>query len=124
MIQLRIPKSLRRTLFSKPANSIRSSTEKGIEPRQYEEKATQREHHQITACISLEGDILPCITLKFSFKEARKALIDTGASANAIREKHYEDLKSFCGNISQLTTPKGVRKNELAFGQFIPVRAN
>ena len=75
-------------------------------------KSTQREHHQITACISLEGDILSYITLKFSFKEARKALIDTGASRNAISEKDYEDLKSFCGNISQLTTlQNGSEKN-------------
>ena len=67
MLQLWILKPLRQRLYStptsaeKPANSISNSTKKGVEPRQYQEIAeetTQREDNQITACISLQGDIL------------------------------------------------------------------
>ena len=131
MLQLWIPKPLRQRLYStststeKPANSKSNSTKKRVEPRQYEDKTeetTQSEDHQITACISLEGDILSNVPLKFSSKETRKTLIDTGACANAISEHDYEDFKSSCGNISQLTTPKQVSKVKLASGQLIPVR--
>ena len=77
---------------------------------------------KITACISLEGDVLSYAPLKFSNIQDRKALIDTGACANAISEKDYEELQLSCGTNATLSPPSEVSKVKLASGQLIPVR--
>ena len=57
--------------------------------------------------------------MKFSNTQQRKALIDTGACANAISEKDSHELKSFG---TQRPPPSEVSKVKLASGQLIPVR--
>ena len=69
--------------------------------------------------ISHEGDLLSYVPLKFSTNQQRKALIDTGASAKAISEKDYQELKPFG---TPLPPPSEVNKVKLASGQLIPVR--
>ena len=48
--------------------------------------------------------------------------MDTGACANAISEKDYEDLKSSFGTTVTISKPSEVSKVELASGQLILVR--
>ena len=67
-----------------------------------QQQKQHRRENQIIACISLEVDFLSYVPLKFFNSEHLKALIDTGAWANAISEKDYEKLKYFCENISHL----------------------
>ena len=57
--------------------------------------------------------------LKFSASQQRRALIDTGACANTISEKDYQELKSFG---TPIATPSEVNKVKVASGQLIPVR--
>ena len=75
----------------------------------------------IFACISLAGDVLSYFPLKFSNNQHRKALIDTGACANAISEKDYEELQLSCGTNATPSPPSEVSKVKLA-SQLIPVR--
>ena len=94
-----------------------------MKPRQCEkQRETTDEPNEITACISLEGDVLPYVPLKFPNNQQRKALIDTGSCANAISEKDYEDLKSIFGTTAIISRPSEVNKVKLASGQLIPVR--
>ena len=79
------------------------------------------EQNEITACISLEAAVLSYVPLKFPNNQQRKALIDTGACANAISEKDYEQLKPF-GTQTQLSPSLGVSKVKVASGQLVPVR--
>ena len=113
----------RGTAISKPksTNPLPNSTKKRIEPRQYDEapqEAQTTQENGITACISLE-DLFSYVTLKFSATQQRRALIDTGACANAISEKDYQELKSFG---TPIATPSEVNKVKVASGQLIPVR--
>ena len=66
--------------------------QKTVKPRQYEQQPRKKQS-EITACISLEGDVLSYVPLKFPNNQQWKALIDTGAFGNAISEEGYEDLK-------------------------------
>ena len=95
-----------------------------MKPRQYEEqpRKTKNEQNEITACISLEGGVLSYVPLKFPNNQQRKALIDTGACANAITEKDYDDWKSSFGTTATISQPSEVNKVKLASGQLIPVR--
>ena len=106
----------------KSTNPLPNSTKKRIKPRQYDnapQEAQATQENGITACISLEGDLLSYVPLKFTTNQQRKALIDTGACANAISEKDYQELKPFG---TQLSPPSEVNKVKLASGQLIPVR--
>ena len=49
-------------------------------------------------------------------------MIDTGACANAIFERDYEELKSSHGTTAVISQPSEVSKVKLASGQLIPVR--
>ena len=94
-----------------------------MKPRQCEkQRETTDEPNEITACISLEGDVLSYVPLKFPNNQQRKALIDTGACANAISENNYGDLKSTFGTTAIVSQPSEVNKVKLASGQLIPVR--
>ena len=106
----------------KSTNSLPNSTKKRLKPRQYDiapQEAQATQDNGITACISLEGDLLSYVPLKFSTNQQRKAFIDTGACANAISEKDYQELKPFG---TPLPPPSEVNKVKLASGQLIPVR--
>ena len=99
-----------------------NSTKKPIRPRQYDiapQEAQATQENGITACISLKGDLLSYVPLKFSTNQQKKALIDAGACANAIHEKDYKELKPFG---TQFPPPSEVNKVKLASGQPIPVR--
>ena len=105
----------------KSTNSLPNSTKKQIKPRQYDiapQEAQATQDNGITACISLEGDLLSNVPLKFSTNQQRKALIDTGASADAISED-YQELQPFG---TPLPPPSEVNEVKLASGQLIPVR--
>ena len=92
-------------------------------PHQCEKRRkTTDEQNEITACISLEGDVLSYVPLKFPNNQQRKALIDTGACANAINKKDYEDLKSSFGATVSISKPSEVSKVKLASEQLLPVR--
>ena len=107
----------------KPTNTISNRTKKRVKPRQCEKQREKTDdQNEKTACISLEGDVLSYVPLKFPNNQQRKALIDTGACANAISEKDYEDLKSSFGTTVTISKPSEVSKVELASGQLIPVR--
>ena len=90
------PKSLRERLQPKktskqePTDSLSNGTKKRIERGQYEEAWRQTQTlqgNEMTACNSLQGDILTYVTLKFSTTQQRKTLNDTGACPDAINEK-------------------------------------
>ena len=94
-----------------------------MKPRQREKpRETTDEQNEITACISLEGDVLSYVPLKFPNNQQSKALIDTGARANAISEGDYEELKLSHGTIAVISQPSEVSKVKFASGQLIPVR--
>ena len=93
--------------------------QKRVKPHQCE---TTDEQNEITACISLEGDVLSYVPLKFSNYQQKKALIDTGACANAISERDYFVLKTSHATTAVISQPSGVSKVKLASGQLIPVR--
>ena len=99
----------------KSTNPISNRTKKRVKPRQYEQKPREKtnEQNEITACISLKGDVLSYVPLKFPIHQQRKALIDTGACANAISEKDYEDLKSSFGTSATISKPCEVSKVSL-----------
>ena len=102
--------------------SLTKQHQKRIKPRQFDDapqEAQTTQENGITACISLEGDLLSYVPLKFSNTQQRKALIDTGAFANAISEKDYHELKSFG---TQLSSASEVSKVKLASRQLITVR--
>ena len=99
------------------------TTKKRVEPRQYvEPQETNNEQYGMTACIALEVDVLSYVPLKFPNNQHRKALIDTGACANAICEKDYEDLKLSFGTTTPISQPSEVSKVKLASGQLVPER--
>ena len=85
-------------------------------------QSTNCAKNNITASISLERDILFYVFFKFSNHQQRKALIDTGACANAISGKDYEELIPSGGTNATLSPPSEVSKAKLASGQVIPVR--
>ena len=60
--------------------------------------------------------------MKFPNNQRRKALIDTGACANAISERDYDDLQSSFGTTAIISQPSEVNKVKLASGQLILVR--
>ena len=114
---------MEKTSKPKSTNPLPNSTKKQIEPRQYDDapqEAQTTQENGITACISLEGDLLSYVRLKFSASQQRRALIDTGACANAMSEKDYQEVKSFG---TPIATPSEVSKVKVASGQLIPVRA-
>ena len=123
---MRIPESLggglqsEKTSKAESTNPLPNSTKKQIEPRQYDDapqEAQKTQENGITACISFERDLPSYVPLKFSASQQRRALIDTGANANAISEKDYQELKSF-----GTATPSEVKKVKVASRQLIPVR--
>ena len=127
MLRLRIPKSLCEGLQSektselKSTNPLPNSTKKRIEPPQYDDAPQEAQTTQekgLTACISLEGD-LSYVPMKFSATQQKRAQVDTGAWANAISEKDYQELESFG---TPIATPSEVNKVKVASGQLIPVR--
>ena len=76
----------------------------------------------MTACISLEGDILSYVPTKVSTTHQRETLIDTGACAKAFSENNYEELKSLGTQTNLSLSPPEVSNIKLASGQFVPVR--
>ena len=102
--------------------SLTKQHQNNEEPRQYDDAPQEAQTTQesgITACISYEADLLSYVPLKFSAGQQRRALIDTGACANAISEKDYHELKSFG---TPIATPSQVNKVRVTPGQRIPVR--
>ena len=68
-------------------------------PCQYEDALLQKtqttRENAITACISLEGNILSYVPLRFAANQQKKAFVGTTACDNAISEEDYQELKSF-----------------------------
>ena len=92
MLHLWLPEQLctrlqpKETSEKKSTNALPNRTKKRLKPRQYEQQPREKnEQNEITACISLEGDVLPYFALKFPNNQ-QNALIDTGANPNAIIE--------------------------------------
>ena len=73
----------------------------------------------MTACISLDSHVLFYFLLKFLNSQHGKALIDTGACANAVSERDYEDLKFSFGTTATISQPTEVSKVKLASGQVM-----
>ena len=122
MLYLWLPKSLRTRLQSKETsekkstNTISNRPKKRVKPRQYEEQPwkTKNKHNEITACISLEGDVLSYVPLKFPNNQQGTAIIDTGGCGNAISERDYEDSKASFGTTAIMSQPSEVNKVKLA----------
>ena len=119
MLYLWLSKPLRKRLSPtetselKSTNTISNRAIKRVKLRQYDEQPwkTRNEHNEITEYIPLEGDVLSYVPLKFPSNQKRKALFDTGACANAISERDYEDLKSSFGTTASHNLLKSIKSN-------------
>ena len=76
----------------------------------------------LTVCISVQGDVLSYVLLEFPENHYEKGLIDTGACANAISVKNYEDLKSSARNTAILLHLSEFSEAKLVSGELLHVR--
>ena len=74
---------------------------------------------EMCAVLSLEGENLSFVRLKFSNQIKRRASIDTGSCANALPESLFHDLQM--SNPSILTLEKLFHSVRMASGQRIPI---
>ena len=72
--------------------------------------------------VFLEGDVLSYVQLKFPNNKQWKKLLDTGACANAITERDYEEVKTSSALTASLSQPSEISKVKSASGLLIPVR--
>ena len=85
-------------------NPITNGTKKRRNPRQDEQQPREKnKENETTACISLEDDVLSHVPLKCPKNQQKKVLKDTGACANAISEKNYEDLNFSFGTTATIS---------------------